>query len=75
MKRDAEALLTLHDGSTLAVEVEEVTVDLVRRDPAGNVISGIMLAPDEAHRLGQALIANVFTVGSSPRAESKGAGT
>ncbi|WP_165357982.1 helix-turn-helix domain-containing protein [Dermacoccus sp. 147Ba] len=49
-----------------------MTVDLVRRDPAGKVISGTMLAPDEAHRLGQALIANAFDVGSSARGESKG---
>lgn len=72
MKHETDARLTLHDGSTLTVEVDEVTVDLVRRDPAGNVISGTMLAPDEAHRLGQALIANAFDVSSSARGESQG---
>lgn len=66
--------LELVGGASLAIEIEAAgaTVDLVQRDPAGTVISGIMLTPDEAHRLGQALITNAFAVGSSSRAESKG---
>lgn len=44
------------DGSTLGVEVDSTTVDLVHRDSAGEIALGIMLTPPEARRLGETLI-------------------
>lgn len=37
--------LELIDGSTLGVEVDGATVDLVHRDPTGATALGIMLTP------------------------------
>lgn len=55
------ARLELVDGSTLGVEVDDVTVDLVHRHPSGEVALGLMLTPKEARRLGWALIAGAVT--------------
>lgn len=57
--------LELLDGFTLGVEVDDVTVDLVHRDPTDEVTLGIMLTPHEARRLGEALIAAASTVEKS----------
>lgn len=55
------ARVKLADGSTLGVEVDDVTVDLVHRHPSGDVALGLMLTPQEARRLGWALIAGAAT--------------
>ena len=52
--------MTFVDGSQLAVEVDEATVDLVYRDAMGDLKLGIMLSPVEAHSLSQALAAAAF---------------
>ncbi|KLO61739.1 hypothetical protein AA983_14310 [Dermacoccus sp. PE3] len=52
--------MTFVDGSQLTVEVDEVTVDLVHRDAAGDLTLGITLSPVEAHSLSRALAAAAF---------------
>lgn len=49
--------LELVGGSTLGVEISDVTVDLVCRDTTGEVTLGHMLAPDDARTLARALMA------------------
>lgn len=43
--------IELLDRSTLSIDVDEVTVDLVHRDPRGELSLGIMLTPSEAETL------------------------
>lgn len=57
----------LIDGSTLGVEVDGVTVDLVHRDSNGTMTFGFMLTPTEAHRLGEALLGAAFSASSPER--------
>jgi|GEM_PF-3767630 len=55
------------DGSTLSVESHDGLVRLVTRNAAGAVVTGVEIAPTEAHRLGQSLLTASFAArGDSP---------
>lgn len=54
------ARIAYADGSSLAVEVEDGLVQLVTRDASGTVVEGCVLAPSEAHRLGDGLVTAAF---------------
>lgn len=50
------------DGTSLTVETLDGLVRLVTRSVKGEIKSGILLAPDEAQRLGQTLLEAAFGV-------------
>ena len=48
------------DGTSLAVETLDGLVRLTTHDTAGEIEGGVMLAPDEAQRLAQAMLEAAF---------------